>query len=94
LSSVFQRYANFFALFDNFKGYVDFFLLQDLVMPDYSSIKYHLPHNHFEGSPLPQNVDEYLKYRQNTLNFIKARSQRILNLIAVKSRTYQETTIL
>jgi hypothetical protein len=28
--------------------------------------------------PLPQRVDEYLEYRKNTINFIKARGQRML----------------
>ena len=31
LTETLNRYRNFFNLFDNFKGYVDFFLLQDLV---------------------------------------------------------------
>ena len=33
LSFVFQRYIEFFNLFCDFKGYVDFFLLQDLSAP-------------------------------------------------------------
>jgi len=85
LTSVFQRHADFFYLFVNFKGYVDFFLLQDLVASDYSSIKYHLAHQGFETKPLPQDVDEYLEYRQNTLNFIAARNKRILNSVDGKS---------
>ncbi len=78
LFSVFYRYESFFDLFCDFKGYVDFFLLQDLVSPDYSSIKYHLKHNSFNEYPLPKNVAEYLEYRENTINFIKKRGQRIL----------------
>ncbi|MCP4489343.1 MAG: hypothetical protein GY820_18840 [Gammaproteobacteria bacterium] len=81
LTPVFQRHSDFFNLFVNFKGYVDFFLLRDLVAKDYSSIKYHLAHQDFEVKPLPQDVDEYLEYWQNTLNFIKARNKRMLNSI-------------
>jgi len=81
LTPVFQRHSDFFSLFVNFKGYVNFFLLQDLVTKDYTSIKYHLAHQSFEQKPLPQNIDEYLTYWQNTLNFIKARGERMLNSV-------------
>jgi len=56
-------------------------LLQDLVAKDYSSIKYHLAHQDFDVKPLPQDIDEYLEYWQNTLNFIKARNKRMLNSV-------------
>ena len=36
LGRTMARYPEFFALFENFRGYVDFFLLQDLVTDDYS----------------------------------------------------------
>jgi len=81
LKDVFERHSDFFSLFENFKAYVDFFLLQDLVTNDYSTIKYHLRHQSFEEKPLPKNVDEYLEYRENTLSFIKARNQRILSSV-------------
>jgi len=77
LSSVFNRYVDFFNLFCDFKGYVDFFLLQDLVTANYSSVRFHLQFNDFEESPLPQNVVEYLEYRENTINFINLRRQRM-----------------
>ena len=38
-----QRYAAFFALFEDFNGYVDFFLLQDMVTSDYSEVNFSLP---------------------------------------------------
>lgn len=79
LTSVFDRHSDFFNLFGNFKEYVDFFLLQDLVTENYSAINYHLRHYSFEYNPLPKNVDEYLEYRKNTLDFIKARNRRILS---------------
>jgi hypothetical protein len=79
LTDAFNRYENFFSLFADFKGYVEFFLFQDLVGEDFSSVKFHLPFDDFSGSPLPKSVDEYLKYAKNTEIFLKARSQRILN---------------
>ena len=79
LSDTLERYASFFKLFDNFKGYIDFFLLQDLVSQDYLSIKYLIPFNSFENSPLPKGVDEYMIYKKNMSDFVNARNQRILN---------------
>ena len=80
LSDTLERYASFFKLFDNFQGYIDFFLLQDLVTDDYLSIKYLIPFESFENSPLPKDVDEYILYKKNMTNFVNARNQRILNL--------------
>ena len=77
LFSVLQRYGDFFNLFCDFKGYVDFFLLQDLVSSNYSSVRYHLLHSNFKEPPLPQSLDEYLEYRENTIIFVKARGQRM-----------------
>ena len=78
LSDTFQRYLDFFKLFVDFKGYVEFFLLQDLVTEDYSSVKFHLPFKSFDDSPLPDNVEKYQEYMRNTIIFIKARNLRML----------------
>jgi len=79
LSEVLSRYREFFALFDNFGGYVDFFLLQDLVEDD--NIKFHLP---FDGNwptqPFPKSVEEYDKYISNTIRFVVARGERMTML--------------
>lgn len=77
LEETLQRYSAFFDLFQNFRGYVDFFLLQDLVSDDYSSVNFYLPFDNFERSALPQDSDEYLSYRELVLNFISARNKRI-----------------
>jgi hypothetical protein len=77
LTDTLKRYSSFFNLFDNFKGYVDFFLLQDLVTNNYSSIKYLIPFKNFENSPLPNNVEEYRLYKKNLTSFVLARGQRI-----------------
>ena len=77
LSNTLKRYSTFFSLFQDFKGYVDFFLLQDLVTEDYLSIKFYLPFNGFNNKPLPNNVDEYQSYKKNVIDFITARNKRI-----------------
>jgi len=78
LYSVFQRYSDFFNLFCDFRGYVDFFLLQDLVSLNYSSVKFHIHHTEFKEPPLPKSLNEYYEYRENTISFVKARRQRIV----------------
>ncbi len=77
LSDTLQRYASFFKLFENFKGYVDFFLLQDLVSEDYLSVKFTIPFFSFDNPPLPKNVDEYILYKSNMSNFLNERNRRI-----------------
>ena len=72
-----SRYKDFFKLFDDFKGYVDFFLFQDLVQSNYSSINYFLPSNNFNNSPIPNDIHEYKVYRKNMTEFINKRSKRI-----------------
>lgn len=77
LAGTLQRYSEYFSLFDTFRGYVDFFLLQDIVSPDYSEIVFSLPFQDFDGSAFPPNKNSYLLYRENCINFIQARNQRI-----------------
>ena len=79
LTDVLERNANFFKLFSNFKGYVDYFLLQDLVEGDYVAIKFWSNFDNFETAPLPKDKDEYLSYKSGVLDFVQARNQRILN---------------
>ena len=78
LSSVLERYASFFDIFDNFKGYIDFFLLNDLIIDDNMSIKYFLPFRNFDDTPLPRNVNEYAIYKKKMTKFIQDRNNRIL----------------
>ena len=80
LNETFERYKQFFNLFESFKGYVDFFLLQDLVTSDYLSIKYFVPFESFENYPLPNDIEEYKQYKYNLSNFVSLRSQRMKDL--------------
>lgn len=80
LEKVLNLNSNFFDLFIDFKGYVEFFLLQDLVNLDFESIRFFTDVDiKFEKSPLPKNVEEYLIYCRNNLNFLKFRNTRIAN---------------
>lgn len=78
LSGVLVRYQDFFALFQNFQGYVEFFLLQDLVSDDFSSIKFLMPFENFKTPAAPKTLDGYLTYKDLTIKYINARNQRIL----------------
>jgi len=77
LKEVFERYAEFFYLFQDFRGYVDFFLYQDLVSEDYTSIKFWHPFDDFKTPPLPTNKEEYMSYKDKVIVFLNGRNQRI-----------------
>lgn len=71
-------YKSFFDLFVDFKGYVDFFHLQDLVTKNYSAVEYLTWFDGFHSNfPLPRTVEEYVDYIVRVMNFIKARNERI-----------------
>ena len=79
LGKTLQRYSPFFNLFENFKGYVDFFLLNDLVNAEYSTIRYFIPFDNFCSNPFPKDIQEYKLYKKNMIDFVSARNQRIAN---------------
>ena len=79
LTDVLERNANFFKLFSDFKGYVDYFLLQDLVERNYEAIKFWSNFDNFETGPLPINKEEYVSYKEKVINFVNRRNQRILH---------------
>ena len=78
LRDTFARYANFFELFVDFRGYVEFFLLQDLVADNFSAVRFFTPFEGFNTSPLPRSIEDYMGYRQLAVDFIQARNRRIL----------------
>ena len=80
LTDVLERYYDFFKLFQDFKGYVDFFLLQDLVNDDYSEIKFCIPFQSFNDNALPDDVDRYITYKSNMTSFVTSRNNRMLQL--------------
>ena len=88
LTDVLERNANFFKLFSDFKGYVDYFLLQDLVERDYAAIKFWSNFDNFETAPLPKDKDEYLSYKSRLIDFVQARNRRILNSVTQASNEH------
>jgi hypothetical protein len=77
LSKVLERYSDFFNLFGSFQGFVDFFLLQDIVSEDFQSVKMFSDFDDFTSSPLPSSKDEYMSYKRLAIEFIEARNRRI-----------------
>ncbi len=74
------RYKSFFSLFEDFKGYVQFFLLDDLV-DDNHYVRFYLPFDDFNSRPIFSTVNDYLTYKTGVINFIKARNSRIKNYV-------------
>ena len=78
LYETFSRYKDFFQLFDDFQGYAEFFLLQDIVTDDFSEVKFFLPFDDsFPSQPLPKDLNDYLIYIKNTNNFVVNRGNRM-----------------
>lgn len=83
LCSTLSRYGEFFDLFHDFDGYVEFFLLQDLVVE--GKVKFltdiDWPSN---GGPYPLNEEEYELYAKRTIDFVMNRNERIKRWSASK----------
>jgi hypothetical protein len=70
------RYSDFFALFESFEGYVDFFLLNDLVKSE-GTVKFFIPFASFDNSPLPSTFDVYVLFWNAQIEFRDNRNARI-----------------
>ena len=78
LADALEPYADFFGLFGDFGGYVDHFLLNDLVDDGYASVRFFKDFDDFAGDPLPAgSVAEYREYMRLSMDFIRARNERI-----------------
>lgn len=77
LAGVLVAYGDFFALFDGFREFIDFFHFQDLVTANYDSVRFYLPLDDFTRSGVPLTVDEYVTYREATLTLIERRERRM-----------------
>ena len=55
----------FYDLFVDFKGYVDFFFMQDCVSEDYSSVDIWMGDASFKENGLPKTVEDYFKFKRN-----------------------------
>ena len=74
-------YGDFFALFGDFDGYVDFFLLQDLVTADGAAVRFFMPFDDFNPPAKPRDVATYREFRRSSMEFIEARNRRIDALV-------------
>jgi hypothetical protein len=77
LADVLYRYDDFFRLFGDFRGYVDFFHLQDIVSENGSGVLFATEFNEFKSPIVPRDVDEYVKYMQAAESFVRGRNARI-----------------
>lgn len=85
LSDVLGRYAAFFSLFGDFRGYVDFFYLQDLVFAQSGCIRFFNDFDNFATRCLPRNLKSYSEYRDRSLEFVEARNRRIAHAVSTSS---------
>ena len=87
LSRTFHAYRDFFGLFQSFECYVKFFLLDDLIDKQSGSIEFFLPFDDsFPMRPFPKDMDEYKRYISNSLNFIQARTERMVEYQQVQEK--------
>ncbi|MGN6484009.1 MAG: DUF6994 family protein [Thermomicrobiales bacterium] len=82
LAEPLRRYSEFFALFESFCGYVDFFLLQDMVSDDYETVRFFMPFDDFRTPAVPGDVDTYREFRRRSMEFTVARNARIAQFSA------------
>ena len=76
LEETIKRYASFFQLFQTFNGYVEFFLLNDLV-DDRGNVVFNSPFDDFQSPPEFMDVKDYLAYKTRMQSFIDSRNRRI-----------------
>lgn len=76
LDKALAKSSEFFNLFVSFKGYVDFFLLQDCIDDNYN-VKLWMDTSLFIDKPMPRNLEEYHLWIDSQLDFVSKRGQRI-----------------
>ena len=75
----------FYDLFVDFKGYVDFFFLQDAVTDDYSNVVVWCGDADLTEPGLPKTVDDYFRFIDGEFDFLDKRNARI--------KAYAETNL-
>lgn len=74
---ILQADKPFFDLFVDFKGFVEFFFLQDCVNEGDYSVIFWLGDGDFHQKPLPETIDDYIIWIHHNLEFVKRRNERI-----------------
>ena len=77
LQDAIQAYADFFARFDGFQEFVEFFHFQDLVTDDYEQVQFFLPLEDFQRPGTPTTTAEYVTCREKSLELIERRARRM-----------------
>lgn len=68
----------FFDLFVDFRGYCEFFLLEDYVSSDFSSVNMIIPTEEFPVRyPFPADFDKYMSWLWESEKLVEARNKRI-----------------
>ena len=78
-------YKNFFDLFDNFAGYIHFFLLDDLIDKN-NKINFYLAFDNFKTRPVISSTEEYLLYKKKVMEFVSLRNKRIEDYVKLKNK--------
>jgi len=87
LGETLSRYRDFFEMFDDFGGYVDFFVFHDLVTEDCSTVNFFMPFDDFNSPSTPKDRDAYEEYRSRSIEFVVARNHRIDGIAAYSRKT-------
>lgn len=88
LEKTLSVYAEFFAQFTDFAGYVHHFLLEDLVDADSGRVRFWAPFTDFATDGLPAGSSaEYQHYIDASMNFVRARNARIDAYLRTRSQT-------
>lgn len=83
-TAIFKSKA-FFDLFVDFKGYVDFFLLQDCVDENYN-VKFWLKTPLFISDPMPKSLSSYHAWIDAEMDFLSRRQKRIQEYCGLSSK--------
>lgn len=67
----------FFDLFVDFRGYINYFFLNDCVSSDYDSVNIWTENFDLGEDALPVSIDEYFRFIDNEMDFLENRKARI-----------------
>ena len=77
LADTLSRFQDFFTLFSDFRGYVKYFLLDDLVTDDLA-VRFFMPFDDFRSPSVPRDVVNYQEYQRRSLDFVGSRTREFL----------------
>ncbi len=80
LARVVDANAAYFELFASFRGFIEFFELQDLADPATGDVRFMLPFTAFDRQGYPMDAHEYKAYLKEARRFLTARNSRIAAL--------------